>query len=568
MLLLRDSRFIHYSFKQLVRNGVHIGLQSTILHSSMLKFVLPVKYLNFQIFNLNFTMYALRLISNFIVSLVSKRRTSLVVNSVSLLDDFLFDFFSGYNQPVSRGLWVPGRLTNFRKVRLNSVRYYYLHKIIIRSFARTESLGLSNMQMRNLMNRVFNPIRYKRSVSRHVMNLTKMPRFCFINDSTINSVAVNECFILKLPSIATVDSGADNAFKVTYPIPGNVVSLSSMLLYFTIFKSAVIRGLYKERYLFLKAALNFRQTFYQIFGYFPVISSTAVPYRKSPPKFSNFFYKLNSGLKNLAYLRASAKYFEQRLTNIKGYMPIFDLVRVASKTVNFQKSPLITNFTRTFNNNIQFSSTQLAALFNSSTITATLPTIFKDFKFNPDLSLNDLVLSLLYKNWLTSQWFNIQKKLSSTLERFIFIPRSTLLHGVYLTSLENDQKNPFEIFWSKLKPSMLKFNKLLSIYRSDLSSYSWASRSYNVSNLSSFYSRLINKVFATHYKLRKVSISNLESKVTKNLLAPSFLEYIRAVPKLHLKRLKFRPSPSFRTSERLPNYTKMFLQRRRKQRRW
>ena len=75
-------------------------------------------------------------------------------------------------------------------------------------------------------------------------------------------------------------------------------------------------------------------------------------------------------------------------------------------------------------------------------------------------------------------------------------------------------------------------------------------------------------MFATHYKLRKVSISNLESKVTKNLLAPSFLEYIRAVPKLHLKRLKFRPSPSFRTSERLPNYTKMFLQRRRKQRRW
>lgn len=192
-MLLKNNRFITYNLKQLIRNSVHIGLQSTILHSSMLRFVLPLKYLNFQIFNLTFTLYALRIISNFIISLISHRRTSLVVNSVPLLDDFLFDFFAGYNQPVSRGLWVPGRLSNFRKVRLNSVRYYYLHKIIIRTFARTEALGLTSMKVRNLMNRVFNPIRYKRSVSRHVMNLTKMPRFCFINDTTINLVAVHEC---------------------------------------------------------------------------------------------------------------------------------------------------------------------------------------------------------------------------------------------------------------------------------------------------------------------------------------------------------------------------------------
>lgn len=117
-------------------------------------------------------------------------------------------------------------------------------------------MGLSNSSIRNIMNRTFNPIRYKQSVFRHVMNLTRMPRFCFINDSTINAVAVNECFILNIPSICSVDSGSSNTNYVTYPIPGNSVSLASVLLYYSIYKYSIQRGIYKERYLFILKAIQ------------------------------------------------------------------------------------------------------------------------------------------------------------------------------------------------------------------------------------------------------------------------------------------------------------------------
>jgi len=136
------------------------------------------------------------------------------------------------------------------------VRRFYLHKIIIRAFARIEAMGLSNGVIRNIMNRTFNPIRYKQSVFRHVMNLTRMPRFCFINDSVINAVSVNECFILDIPSICSVDSGSSNSYQVTYHIPGNSVSLSSVLLYYSIHKYSVQRGIYKERYLFILNAIQ------------------------------------------------------------------------------------------------------------------------------------------------------------------------------------------------------------------------------------------------------------------------------------------------------------------------
>lgn len=131
------------------------------------------------------------------------------------------------------------------------MRRFYLHKIIIRAFARIEAMGLSNGVIRNIMNRTFNPIRYKQSVFRHVMNLTRMPRFCFINDSVINAVSVNECFILNIPSICSIDWGSSNHYQVTYHIPGNSVSLSSVLLYYSIHKYSVQRGIYKERYLFI-----------------------------------------------------------------------------------------------------------------------------------------------------------------------------------------------------------------------------------------------------------------------------------------------------------------------------
>ena len=103
-MFLRKSKLIYFSFSQLFKHGVHLGLQSTILHSSMLKYLLPFKHLKFTILNLHYTLVNLKLAVNLAIDIVSKRGVTLLINSSSSLDEFLFDFFSGLNQPVSRGL--------------------------------------------------------------------------------------------------------------------------------------------------------------------------------------------------------------------------------------------------------------------------------------------------------------------------------------------------------------------------------------------------------------------------------------------------------------------------------
>lgn len=119
----------------------------------------------------------------------------------------------------------------------------------------SEYLGTINLKTRNSISQIFNPARYKKTITRHILNMSTMPSISFISDSVLSSVSVNEAFVLGLPSITLLDSGSVSS-KLSYFVPGNSTSISSLLLYYNLFKNSIYQGLYKERYLFFLAGLK------------------------------------------------------------------------------------------------------------------------------------------------------------------------------------------------------------------------------------------------------------------------------------------------------------------------
>ena len=251
----RRSLSVYLTLTQLIKHGVHLGLQSTLTHSDSLKYLLPVRFLNFTLVNLKHTQLNLKLSLNLVIDMISKRGKLLLVNACSQIEHYLFDLYHGLNQPISSGLWVPGRLTNFRKIRTQGIKSFYLHKAIIKQYMTSEYLGTINLKTRNSISQIFNPARYKRTITRHILNMSAMPSISFISDSVLSSVCVNESFVLGLPSITLLDSGSMSS-KLSYFVPGNSTSISSLLLYYNLFKNCIYQGLYKERYLFFLSGLK------------------------------------------------------------------------------------------------------------------------------------------------------------------------------------------------------------------------------------------------------------------------------------------------------------------------
>jgi ribosomal protein S2 len=251
----KNSLQFYFSMTQLLRQGVHLGTQLVLLHSTALKYILTTQYLDLTVINLTYTLYNLKNSLNLVLAIASKRKQVLIINASLLLGAFLKTFFSNLKHPISTSFWIPGRLTNFRKVAKQSKKAFYLHRQIISSYIQVERVGNINMRVRNLLNQVFNPSKYARSVSRYIARLLTMPSLCFITDSILSKTAVHETSLLQLPGVVVNDASAPVS-NMSYPIPGNTVSISALLLYYSVLKAALVQGIYKQRFKFIWRAIQ------------------------------------------------------------------------------------------------------------------------------------------------------------------------------------------------------------------------------------------------------------------------------------------------------------------------
>jgi ribosomal protein S2 len=97
----KNSLQFYFSMTQLLRQGVHLGTQLVLLHSTALKYILTTQYLDLTVINLTYTLYNLKNSLNLVLAIASKRKQVLIINASLLLGAFLKTFFSNLKHPIS-----------------------------------------------------------------------------------------------------------------------------------------------------------------------------------------------------------------------------------------------------------------------------------------------------------------------------------------------------------------------------------------------------------------------------------------------------------------------------------
>lgn len=83
----------------------------------------------------------------------------------------------------------------------------------------------------------------------------RFPHGIFVPNIQNNHYAINEAFLINVPSIGVVDS-LDNPSNVFLPIPGNSKSLKSLFFFYTIITKSLFYSRYTASSKFLFSAVN------------------------------------------------------------------------------------------------------------------------------------------------------------------------------------------------------------------------------------------------------------------------------------------------------------------------
>lgn len=125
----KKTYLIYFTLNQFLKYKIHLGMFSFFLFPT-LNFYILIKRFNFLFFNLNYTLIHFKLVLNLITDLVSKRFSILICNNDLNFKKYIvnnFNFFYSINFIFNK--WIPGFLTNFKKI----------YKSILRSYNNTSS---------------------------------------------------------------------------------------------------------------------------------------------------------------------------------------------------------------------------------------------------------------------------------------------------------------------------------------------------------------------------------------------------------------------------------------------
>nr|YP_007890599.1 ribosomal protein S2 [Histiona aroides]AGH24093.1 ribosomal protein S2 [Histiona aroides] len=203
------------SLQDLIYNGVHIGHEKSKVNTEATPYLLGVRS-NMHIINLETTIVALRKTMKFINDLSANGGTVLFVSTVNDYSSIIESAAKRSNQPYVNRQWVGGLLTNFVQIRkrLNSI---------------------TDCSYKFIMS------------TQGVKNMDRLPDALFVIGARNCPTALHEASVLKIPTIAIIDSN-DSIRNITYPIPGNDDSILAVNLYCQLISNAILSGSHDHRY--------------------------------------------------------------------------------------------------------------------------------------------------------------------------------------------------------------------------------------------------------------------------------------------------------------------------------
>jgi small subunit ribosomal protein S2 len=204
--------------KQYVKASVHYGHSPKEWNPKMAPYILYEKY-GYHIFDLVKTSKLLKLAGNVLQKKAEKGGKFLFVGTNKLSSSLIAKQAKRANSFYINYRWLGGMLTNWSTIQKRIERLRFLEK--------QEALGT----FETLSKKEYSEIRQEMDKLRRLFNgikeMTNLPDVVIFTSQLKDSLAIQECLRLGIPTISIVDSNC-NPDLIPYPIPANDDSSSSI----------------------------------------------------------------------------------------------------------------------------------------------------------------------------------------------------------------------------------------------------------------------------------------------------------------------------------------------------
>ena len=206
------------AIERMFKSGAHFGFAKSRRHPTVKQFIFGVKN-KVEIFDLEQTEAMLDRAREFVKARGAEGRQILLVGGKNEAQEAVKSAAQALGMPFVAGRWIGGTLTNFGEIRKRVEKLETLtsqrEKGELSKYTKKERL-LIDREIANL-ERFFSGL----------IPMKAKPAALFVIDPKKEKIAVKEAMETGVPVVALAGSDCDLTL-VTYPIPGNDASLSSI----------------------------------------------------------------------------------------------------------------------------------------------------------------------------------------------------------------------------------------------------------------------------------------------------------------------------------------------------
>jgi len=204
--------------KQYVKASVHYGHSPKEWNPKMAPYILYAKY-GYHIFDLVKTSKLLRLAGNVLQKKAEKRGKFLFVGTNRLSSSIIAKQAKRSDSFYINYRWLGGMLTNWSTIQIQIQR--------LKSLEQKEADGGFENLSKKEYSRQRKEIDKLRRLFNGIKDMTTLPDVVIFTNQLKDSLAIQECLRLGIPTICIVDSNC-NPDLIPYPIPANDDSSSSI----------------------------------------------------------------------------------------------------------------------------------------------------------------------------------------------------------------------------------------------------------------------------------------------------------------------------------------------------
>ena len=204
--------------KQYVKASVHYGHSPKEWNPKMAPYILYAKY-GYHIFDLVKTSKLLRLAGNVLQKKAEKGGKFLFVGTNRLSSSIIAKQAKRSDSFYINYRWLGGMLTNWSTIQIQIQRLKFLEQ-------KETDGGFENLSKKEY-SRQRKEIDKLRRLFNGIKDMTTLPDVVIFTNQLKDSLAIQECLRLGIPTICIVDSNC-NPDLIPYPIPANDDSSSSI----------------------------------------------------------------------------------------------------------------------------------------------------------------------------------------------------------------------------------------------------------------------------------------------------------------------------------------------------